>query len=134
MIPQTVKTGDYLGDLTDGLEKFGSGSYIEEFISCGPKTTRFLYFAPSRGKRTTKCKVKCINLIYEYSNVINLTALRNMILKTTHVHNPKKMKCKHSGLVISEPRKKKYKVIFKKHQLTKSFDSFLTGTNNLAIN
>jgi hypothetical protein len=32
-----VETGDYLGDLTDDLEEFGSGSYIEEFVSGGPK-------------------------------------------------------------------------------------------------
>ena len=31
-----VHTGDYLGDLTYELEEFGSGSYIEEFISGGP--------------------------------------------------------------------------------------------------
>jgi hypothetical protein len=30
--PKRVKTGDYLGDLTDEVEEFGAGSYIEEFI------------------------------------------------------------------------------------------------------
>jgi len=33
-----VHTRDYLSDLTDELEEFGSGSYIEEFVSGGPKT------------------------------------------------------------------------------------------------
>ena len=30
--PKRVKTGDYLGDLTDEVEGSGAGSYIEEFI------------------------------------------------------------------------------------------------------
>jgi hypothetical protein len=34
--PPKVRLGDYLGDLTDELE-FGSGSFIEEFVSGGPK-------------------------------------------------------------------------------------------------
>jgi hypothetical protein len=40
-----VETGDYLGDLTDELEEFGSGSYIEEFVSGVPKTMHLLPFA-----------------------------------------------------------------------------------------
>jgi hypothetical protein len=36
---------DYLGDLADELEEFGSGSYIEEFVSGGPKTMDLLSFA-----------------------------------------------------------------------------------------
>jgi len=36
-----VTTGDYLDDLTDELEEFGSGSFIDQFVSCGPKTMRF---------------------------------------------------------------------------------------------
>jgi hypothetical protein len=40
-----VQTADYLGDLTGELEEFGSGSYIEEFVSDGLKASRFQYFA-----------------------------------------------------------------------------------------
>ena len=36
---------DYLGDLTDELE-YGSGSFIQEFVSGGPKSMRFRYFEP----------------------------------------------------------------------------------------
>ena len=35
--PKRVKTGDYLSDLTDELEVFGAGSYIEGFVSGIPK-------------------------------------------------------------------------------------------------
>ena len=41
--PPKVETGYYLGDLTDELEEFDSGSYIEEFVSGGPKNMHYLY-------------------------------------------------------------------------------------------
>lgn len=36
LIPHFV-TGEFLGDMTDELEKFGLSSHIEEFVSGGPK-------------------------------------------------------------------------------------------------
>ena len=128
--PTKVKTGDYLGDLTNELEEFGAGSYIEEFVSGGPKNYAFSVFCPSNGERTTKCKVKGITLNYENSKVVNFTSLRNMILENAdpvHVHNPKKIKRKHGGMVVSEPESKEYKVVFKKRRLTDNFDSLPYG-------
>jgi hypothetical protein len=43
-----VKTGDYLGDLTDELEEFGSGSYIEEYVLGGPKNCIFCFLPLNR--------------------------------------------------------------------------------------
>jgi len=45
--PPKVETGDYMVDFTDKLEEFGSGSYIEEFVSGGPKNYEFSLFSPS---------------------------------------------------------------------------------------
>jgi hypothetical protein len=42
--PKRVKTGDYLGDLTDELEEDGADSYIQEFVSGGPKNYTFSVF------------------------------------------------------------------------------------------
>ena len=52
-----------------------------------------------------------------------------MILKVTasvHVHNSKKIKRKHGG-VVSEPETKEYKVVFKKRRLMVNFDSLPYG-------
>jgi len=43
--PPKVKTGDYLGHLTDELEELGAESFIEEFVSVGQKTMRLLFSA-----------------------------------------------------------------------------------------
>jgi hypothetical protein len=51
-----VETGDYLGDLADELEEFGSGSKIEEFVLGGPKNRGFTVFCSAKGKLTSKCK------------------------------------------------------------------------------
>ena len=91
------------------MEEFRSGSYIEEFVSGGPKNYAFSVFCPSTGKRTTKCNVKGITLNYENSKVVKFTSLRNMSLKEDtplHVHNPRKIKRKHGGVVVSGPEKK----------------------------
>jgi hypothetical protein len=127
---QKVRTGDYLGDLTDELEEFGQGSYITEFVSGGPKNYAFSVFCPSTGTQTKKCKAKGITLNYSSSKVVNFDSLRNMILKDptpVHVRNPKKIKRKHGGEVISAPESKEYKVVFKKRRLINDFDSLPYG-------
>jgi hypothetical protein len=54
--PPKVTIGDYLGDLTYELDEFGSGFFIDEFVSDGPKNYAFSVICPSTGKRTNKCK------------------------------------------------------------------------------
>ena len=44
--PPKVKTGDYLGHITGDLEKFGSGSFIDEFIRMAQRTMRLLFSVP----------------------------------------------------------------------------------------
>ena len=127
-----VHKGDYLGDLTDELEEFGSGSFIEEFVSGGPKNYAFMVFCPVTGKRIFKCKVKGITLNYNNSQVVNFTSLRSIILEDDtplHVHNSKKIKRKYCGVVVSEPETKEYKVVFKKRRLMDNFDSLPYGYN-----
>jgi hypothetical protein len=48
-----------------------------------------------------------------------------------HVHNPKKMKRKHGGVVVSEPESKEYKVVLRSSGLWTTLIPFLTGTCNL---
>jgi hypothetical protein len=70
-----------------------------------------------------------MNSNYENSKVVNVTALRNMILEddtSLHVHNPKKIKRKN-GDVVSEPETKQYKVVFTKRRFIDNFDTFPYG-------
>ena len=94
-------------------------------MSGGPKNYAFSVFCPSTGKRATKCNVKGITLNYENSKVVNFTTLRDMNLENAppvHVHNPRKIKRKHGGVVVTEPETKQYKVVFKNRRLMDNFD------------
>jgi hypothetical protein len=74
--------------------------------------------------------VKGITLNYENSKFVNFTSLRKMILEDdppVHVHNPKKIKGKHGGVVVSEPENKEYNVVFKKGRLMANYGSFSYG-------
>jgi len=46
--PTKVRTGDYLGHLTDEFEEFGAEYFIEEFVSGGQNTMRFVISAPRK--------------------------------------------------------------------------------------
>jgi len=59
-----------------------------------------------------------------------------MILKDTtpmHVHNPKKIKRTHSGVVVSEPETKDYKIVFKKRRLRTTLTPQPRGMINLLV-
>ena len=61
----------------------------------------------------------CKPYVFEEHDLGNYTPLR--------VHNPRKIKSKHGGVVVSEHEKKEYKVVFKKRRLMDDFDSFPCG-------
>lgn len=51
----TVDTGEFLVGMTDELEKFGPGSYIDEFVSNGFKNYNFKVSNGSGESRCAKC-------------------------------------------------------------------------------
>ena len=73
---------------------------------------------------------KGYTLNYDISEVVNFTSSRNMNLEDNtplHVHNPRKIKRKHGGIVVYRPEKNEYKVVFKKRRLMDDFVSFPYG-------
>ncbi|KYN11067.1 hypothetical protein ALC57_16785 [Trachymyrmex cornetzi] len=51
------RTGNFLGDMTDELESYGRGSYIESFVSGGPKFYSYIVRTPE-GRTHEVCKIK----------------------------------------------------------------------------
>lgn len=70
--------GKFLGDLTDELEEYGNGSYIQSFVSGGPKFYAYLVHTPN-GEVKEVCKVKGITLNYNNSRYINYQSVRDLI-------------------------------------------------------
>ncbi|KAL6417642.1 hypothetical protein ACFW04_012600 [Cataglyphis niger] len=69
-------TGNFLGDMTDELESYGS--YIETFVSDGQKFYAYIIRTPD-GRTHKSCKAKGITLNYENSQLVNFNSIRNLL-------------------------------------------------------
>lgn len=72
--------GPLLGDLSDELSAYGSGSHIIEFVSGGPK---FYAYAvqKSNGEIFYVLKVKGIRLNFENSALINFNSVKELVIR-----------------------------------------------------
>jgi len=67
---------------------------------------------------------------HENSKVIYFAKLGDMVpekASTVHVHNPRKQKRKHGGVVVPEREKKEYKFVSKNCRLNVNFESLPYG-------
>jgi len=60
--PQKIKTRDYLDELTDELEEYGSCCFVDEFVSGGPKKLRVFGILPLDRKMCNKMQNEGYNL------------------------------------------------------------------------
>ena len=74
-------TGNCIGDMTDELEEFGTGSYINEFVSGGPKNYAYKIWSTKEQMEKVVCKVKGIRINYENSRLVNFTSMKDLVLK-----------------------------------------------------
>lgn len=75
------KTGDYLGNMTDEMTRFGSNAYITEFAAGGPKNYAYkVRLKPDSDEEKTVCKVKGIRLNYMNSKIIHFDTIKNLLL------------------------------------------------------
>ncbi|CAH1104349.1 unnamed protein product [Psylliodes chrysocephalus] len=75
-----IPTGEFIGDMTDELEKEGSGSYITEFVSGGPKNYAYKVWSTKDQDFKITCKVKGISLNHSTSQQINFNSIKEMVL------------------------------------------------------
>ena len=71
-------TDKLLGDLTNELACYGEGSYIESFVSAGPKFYAFLVRKPDGGT-VEICKAKGITFNFTNSKLINYYSVRSLV-------------------------------------------------------
>ncbi|KYN13280.1 hypothetical protein ALC57_14529, partial [Trachymyrmex cornetzi] len=72
------RTGNFLGDMIDELESYGRDSYIELFVSAGPKFYAYVVRTPE-DRLYEICKVKGITLNYKNSLRVNFDSIRRLI-------------------------------------------------------
>jgi len=131
----TVPTGSYLGDMVDELEKFGSGSYITEFVSGGPKNYAFKAWSTHKQDFVTVCKVKGICHNYTAAGLVNFDSMKEMVLRTTKKENDeihvlvksKQIRRTKYHDVITAEESKIYRTRSEKRKFTADFNSFPYG-------
>lgn len=133
----TPTTGDYLGDLTDELEEYGEGSFIDCFVSGGPKN--YTYRVNVKGGNTYKyvCKVKGINLNFSNSQKINFEQMRTMILTSTPnqvILRGKTIARTKEMAVITRPDQKTYRVVCCKRRRVQDYDTIPFGYKRPRVN
>lgn len=75
-----LNTGNFLGDLTDELEKYGTGSYISSFVSGGPKCYAYRVQLPN-GQTKEVCKFKGVHQNYATKDLIDFDTLRQLVVE-----------------------------------------------------
>ncbi len=78
-----VKTGDYLGDMTDELKDYGPGSYITEFVSGGPKNYGYKVYSTKDNQEYTCIKIKGIALAAPTAKIITFDTIKRLVLAFT---------------------------------------------------
>ncbi|XP_030757090.1 uncharacterized protein LOC115882961 [Sitophilus oryzae] len=77
---EDIRLGNFLGEMTDELEGYGEGSYIDEFVSGGPKNYTYKVYSPKTGEYSITCKVKGLSLNYNASQTVNFETIKSMVL------------------------------------------------------
>ncbi|KAG5900435.1 hypothetical protein JTB14_029321 [Gonioctena quinquepunctata] len=73
-----VPTGDFLGEMTDELDSYGTGSYMTELVSGGPKNYAYTVYSPTKNEYNQVCKVKGFMLNYQASQLVNFDSMKRM--------------------------------------------------------
>lgn len=77
---QDIECGSFVGDMSDELGQYGEGSFIEEFVSTGPKSYSYKLWRADKQKYTYVCKVKGLTLNRTNAKVVNFEAMKTMVL------------------------------------------------------
>lgn len=114
-------TGSYLGDMTDELEKdYGKNSYIDEFVSAGPKNYAYKVISPTSSAPIYVCKVKGFSLNHSTSKVINFQKIKDIVLDcnvSTSVRVPQSTIQRKRGNIVTQEGTKMYRLVYEKRVL-----------------
>ncbi|XP_041479156.1 uncharacterized protein LOC121426824 isoform X1 [Lytechinus variegatus] len=127
-----IPTGNFLGDMTDELEKdFGMGSYITELLALGPKNYSYKVFSTSKQKEMVgTCKVRGITLNYRNSQLINFESCAELLhgkRSQTIVTNPHRIAKTRDHNIVSRVETKSHHLVYDKRVRINDFDTIPYG-------
>jgi hypothetical protein len=133
-----LETGEYLGQLTDELEEYGPGSYINEFASAGPKNYAFTVVNDNSGIEgeaiIESCKVKGITQCHRTKDIINFKEMKKLVFdsvlnnKQTEVTiSEKRIQRTRTHEVVTKDVSKTWRVVYTKRRLLPDFTTLPWG-------
>ena len=125
-----VKTGNFLGDMTNELDCYGEGSYIEEFCSGGSKNYAYRVFETKTQTYSTVCKVRGISLNLRHRQVVNFESLKSMVCgkqEANVITNPRRIARTNQGQLITRTEKKIHRVVFDKRVRLSDYNTLPYG-------
>ncbi|GAB0089045.1 DNA-directed DNA polymerase [Sergentomyia squamirostris] len=125
-----LECGKFLGELTDEIEEHGENSFIEEFVSCGPKAYGLKINLKSTNSYKYKIVFKGITMNRHVEQKICFQGLKDMVFGekeeveveySDHIVRRKHFK------IESGPSKKKAQFSFTKRRCIQNFDTVPFG-------
>jgi len=125
--------GSFLGDLTDELEDYGEGAYIDKFIGAGPKNYLYRVRKPD-GSTESKMKVRGFTSSHQMACHLNEASLTKKVKrylknrineKTTIVRG--RIERRPDRQVVTADRKKDYQIVYDKRWIRKNGDTLPYG-------
>ena len=133
--------GSFLGDMTDELEDYGEGAYIEEFVSGGPKNYAYKVKIPegvfAAGRKVhskSKIKIRGFTLNHHTAAHLNRKNLREKVVKfvggetiePTTVVQPR-IERTDSRAVVTKQVAKDYGIVYSKRWVLPNFNTLPFG-------
>ncbi|MCP4458736.1 MAG: hypothetical protein GY816_12045 [Cytophagales bacterium] len=128
-------TGVFLGDLTDEIQKdYGSGAYISEFVSGGPKNYGYRVSLPS-GEEKECIKIKGHSLNYSVSRVLNFNLMKELVFEFAQGSsenkevkvNYRQIRRKEGPTVTTVSGEKIYRIVYNKRVVKNNFETIPYG-------
>jgi hypothetical protein len=136
-----LPTGEFLGDLTDEIAVHGSGSYINEFVSAGPKNYAYTVVNVSGQQVGGCCKVKGLTLNSKNAANVNFESMKRMVINSSRnktsggkeeeeekvVMTDMRISRTKEHQVVTRPEKKTWRVVYNKRQLQSDLSTLPWG-------
>ncbi|GAB0097539.1 DNA-directed DNA polymerase [Sergentomyia squamirostris] len=125
-----LECGKFLGELTDEIEDYGQGSFIEEFVCCGPKAYGLKIFNPSTNSYKFKVVFKGISMNRNVEQKICFDGLKELVFgekETIEVEYLDQIMRKKHFQIQSGPSRKRAQFTFTKRRCVENQDSLPYG-------
>ena len=129
------KLGNYIGDLTDEIKN--PNSYINKFVSCGPKAYSYVVYNPDDHTEDCLIKVKGVRLDPITKSLITFDSMKNILNQYIFNQNnisievpQKRFKSNFAHDILVEDMRKDYRFVFNKRKIMPDYSTRPFGYKN----